>query len=229
MFLLNKGILIFDALADNIYYDYQTKRYRYKGNNKPGEPITGSFISRENVLKLQREYLENNIKKFVALAPRIKSGEIGVYKDAGELLKRIHISHAIIEAGGIERLTNSDLGSIGSILKSQYYAGKGVDGKPFGLKHMFREVQTSLDYDVDKLKNRLEMYALSGELSGNIVKQNHAMNEGKTEMRRQLGNGEHCKECLSYFSAGWQPIGMLPMPKTSCSCRTRCLCSIQYR
>lgn len=228
MSTLSIGKLIIDALADNIYYDYQTKRYRYKGQNKPGEAITGSFVSRENVLKLQRDYLAKTIKEFTALSPRIKSGEIGVYKDAGELLKRIHISQAIIEAGGIDRLTNSDLGSIGNILKKQFYAGKTSDGKPFGLKHFFKEVELNPEYSEAKIEQRLKMYALSGEISKNIIKQNRAASEGKTYMKRILGAAEHCEDCIRYASLNWQPFGTLPLPKVLCRCGVNCKCSVVY-
>lgn len=228
MTILSVGKLIIDALANNIYYDYQSKRYRYKGENKPGEPITGSFVSRGNVIKLQRDYLEKSIKQFVELTPRIKAGEIGVYKDAGELLKRIHVSHAIIEAGGIDKLTNSDLGTIGNILKQQYYAGKGKDGKPFGLKHMFKDVQLDPSYSEAKIEQRLKMYALSGEISGSIIKQNKAASEGKTYMKRILGNAEHCPDCINYASLGWQLTGTLPMPKVACRCGSNCKCSVIY-
>ena len=222
--------LIIDALATSITYDPKTKRYRYKGSNKRGEPITGSFVSRAEVIKLQKQYLQEVTNKFIALAPRIKAGEIGVYKESAELLKKIHVSNAIIAANGIDNLTNSQLGVIGNTLKQQYYAGKDkATGKPFGLKHLFKDVQNDPNYSIDKLGQRLEMYALSGEISGSQVKQSMALQQGLTEMRRILGEAEHCPDCLNYSSLGWQPIGSLPYPKTECRCRSNCKCSIEYR
>lgn len=229
--LLSNAPLIFDSLADNITYDVETKRYRYKGNNKPGEPITGSFVSRDSVLKLQKDYLDKVTQKFIDLAPKIKAGEIGAYKEAAELLKRIHVSQGIIAANGIDNLTNSQLGTIGGILKQQYNAGKDpVTGKPYGLKRLFKEIQLDPNYSEAKLKQRLQLYAQSGEITRETVRQSIQAQKGLTEMKRVLGvTDNHCPECVEYASREWTIIGGLPLPKTRCSCRANCLCSIIYR
>lgn len=219
-----------DALPSEIYYDYKVKRFRFSGGS-PASPQRGTFISRADAIELQRNYLSRITREFVSLAPRIISGEIGVYKEAGELLKKIHLSNTIIEAGGIDRLTQSQLGTIGNILKKQYYAGKDDEtGKSYGLKHLFKEVAATPDYSKSMLTNRLTMYAESGKISGSTVKQSIELLNGKTEMKRILGATDaHCEDCLRYASASYQPIGVLPLPKTACRCRTRCLCTVVYR
>jgi hypothetical protein len=213
-----------DALPSEIFYDRSVRRYRYTGGE--GQPQRGTFVSRTDVLKLQENYLSDLKSRFIQLSPRIKSGEIGVYKEAGFLLKEIHMSNAIIAAGGIDKLSNSDLGSIGNILKKQYYAGKG--DKPFGLKHLFKEVSMGKVSDA-QLQNRLRMYAEAGELSGSIVRQNIAINQGlKYMMRIDSGDDVECDDCIRYARAGWQPIGSLPMPKVDCRCRSNCRCRVVY-
>lgn len=231
MSILSTGKLFLDALASEIYYDPVVKRYRYKASDVPGAPIKGFFVSREKALQLQRTYLEKSIKEFVALSPRIKAGEIGVYKESAELLKRIHVSNAIIAAGGIDKINNSELGTIGNILKKQYYQGKDFEtGKPFGLKHMFADVAADPDYSVAKLTQRLGMYAQSGEITYETIRQSKQIEIGLTEMKRVLGaTHDHCSPCLGYASAGWQPIGELPLPKTACTCRMNCKCNVLYR
>ncbi len=53
---------------------------------------------------------------------------------------------------------------------------------------------------------------------------------GHKEMRRiaQI-DGRVCPDCVSYHSAGWQPMGSLPMPGRGCRCWDRCRCRIEYR
>jgi hypothetical protein len=230
MSILSDAPLIFDALADGIKYDQSARRYRYQGENKPGEPITGSFVSRDAAVKLQSNYLEKLKTELVSLSPRISRGEIGSYKDAATILKKIHVSEGIIAAQGIDRLTNSDLGKIGQILKNQYYQGKDRDtGKPFGLKHLFKEVASGSVSEA-QLSNRLSMYAESGKITRETVRQGRAIESGYTEMLRiDSGDDAECGDCAEYAAAGWRPIGELPLPKTDCICRTRCRCRVEYR
>lgn len=214
------------VLPSQIYYDPSIKRYRYKGGE--GQPMRGTFISRADALKLQRDFLVDAKQKFLALTPRIMSGEIGVYKEAGELLKSIHLSNAVLAAGGFDKLTERDLGTIGSILKKQYYQGKVDDGKPFGLKHLFREVQGG-GVSEAQLKNRLGMYAESGEISGSAVKQNQAYAQGLTAMKRISSEDDReCDDCTRYAAWGWQMIGSLPLPRERCKCRSNCRCRVIY-
>lgn len=214
------------VLPSQIYYDPATKRYRYSGGE--GQPIRGTFISRKDALLLQNNHLKEVKARFLALAPRIMAGEIGVYKEAGELLKKIHLSNAVLSAGGIDKLTQSDLGTIGALLKKQYYSGKGENGKPYGLKHLFNEVQSG-SVSIAQLKNRLGMYAEAGEISGNIVKQNRAYAQGLTAMKRISSEDDReCEDCRRYAASGWQLIGSLPIPRVACRCRSNCRCRVIY-
>jgi hypothetical protein len=226
--MFNRTKLNIDAvLPSQIYYDPTLKRYRYKGGGK-NQPIRGTFVSRSDALKLQKDYLMEAKARFLALTPRIMAGEIGVYKEAGELLKSIHMSNAVLAANGIDKLTDRDLGTIGSILKKQYYSGKGDDGKSYGLKHLFNEVRSG-SVSAAQLKNRLAMYAEAGEISGSVVKQNQAYSNGLTAMRRiDSGDDAECEDCVRYAAAGWQLIGSLPIPKTQCKCRSNCRCRVIY-
>lgn len=207
-----------DALADDVFFDRASRRYKYKDSNQ--------FASREAVINLQKKYLAKKEREFVALSSRIQAGEIGVYKDLANTLKQIHISNAIIEKGGIDRLTQSDLGVIGNILKKQYYAGKDeITGKEYGLKHLLREAPGLSEA---RLKQRLELYVESGKISGSLLRRNDAILNGLTYAQRFLNPADHCPSCIYYASLGRQLIEFLPLPKTRCECRSNCKCTIEY-
>lgn len=54
--------------------------------------------------------------------------------------------------------------------------------------------------------------------------------QGYKEMRRiALMDKNTCVDCANYDSAGWQPIGELPMPGRGCRCWDRCRCAVEYR
>lgn len=219
------------ALAENIYYDVAAKRYRYSNpSNVPGIPISGTFVSRKEIIRLQQNYLEKVTSEFLSLSPRMLRGEIGIYREAGDLLKKIHVSNAIIAADGIDRLSQSQLGKVGAILKKQYYSGVGeLTGKKYGLKHLLKQAQNG-EMSQAMLNYRLRLYAQSGAISGEVVKETAAREKGLREERRYLGaTHDHCTECLEYAARGWVPIGTNPPPKVRCTCGTNCKCRKEYR
>lgn len=220
--------MIFDAaLPTEIYYDRTLKRYRYTGGDK--QPMRGTFVSRKDAIDLQTKFLGNLKSDFMKLSPRILSGDIGSYTDAANILKKIHMSHAIISAGGIDKIQLNSLGSIGNVLKNQYYRGRSDDGTPFGLKHLLKEaVEKPLSEKM--LRHRLNLYIKSGEISGHIVAKDTAISENKTLVKRILNHGDNCPDCIRYASYGWVGINtkLLPYPKTMCICRANCNCDMIY-
>lgn len=207
-----------DALADDVYFDRTSRRYKYKDTNQ--------FASREAVIKLQEKFLARKEQEFIKLTSRIKAGEVGVYKELSQTLKQIHISNAIIERGGIDRLTSSDLGIIGNLLKKQYYSGKDEEtGKPYGLKYLLRDAPGLSEA---QLSQRLKLYVESGKITASILARNEAVSNGLIYAQRFLNPAEHCQDCIYYASLGRQLIEFLPVPKTRCKCRNNCKCTIRY-
>lgn len=208
-----------DSLATELEYDRVTKRYRYKD--------TKQFASREAAISLQQKFLQKQVRELVALAPQIQTGNIGVYEKVGTLLKNIHLSHAIIAANGIDNLTQSDLGTIGSILKKQYYAGVDpVTGKQFGLKFLLQDAPSQ---SLAMIEHRLELFAKSGELSASTIEGRKAIGIGMNIEKRVLGaSHNHCDDCIYYASLGWQEINSLPRPKSRCKCGSNCVCQMKY-
>lgn len=208
-------------LVRDVFYDKISKRYRYSDSSR--------FASRDAVINLQKKYLEKSKTEFAQLASKISSGEIYIYKPLTEKLKDIYISQLIIAKGGVDKITQSDLGTIGQMLKTQFYQGVDAQtGKKFGLKHLLAE---SAGLSEARIKQRLNLYAESSEIVGSIYKHREKELKGATEYRRILGAAEHCPSCLYYASLGWQSIasGILPMPKTKCQCLSNCVCTLSYR
>ncbi|MBW4633559.1 MAG: hypothetical protein KME30_17170 [Iphinoe sp. HA4291-MV1] len=213
-------MLSLDAiLPTQIFFDSAVKRYRWKDTRR--------FVSRESVLVLQRKYLAEQQKKFVSLATNIKNCKLGVSVELADALKRIHVSHAILSVGGVDRLTESDLGQIGSLLKKQYYQGRDeVTGKQFGLKYLIQEAPGQ---SLAQVTHRLELYAKAGRFTADTLQLKREAMSGKTQMKRLLGQAEHCEECIRYANQDWVGIGQLPLPGQQCSCRANCLCTLVFR
>lgn len=53
---------------------------------------------------------------------------------------------------------------------------------------------------------------------------------GGEEVRRILGNAEHCEDCIRYAAMGWQPNdGTLPPPGSQSRCGSFCRCRMEWR
>jgi hypothetical protein len=53
---------------------------------------------------------------------------------------------------------------------------------------------------------------------------------GFKEMKRDcVCDKRTCKDCRSWASLGWQPIGTLPLPGDRCQCLFNCRCALDYR
>ncbi len=216
--VFNLGEITKDSLATDVYYDRVSRRYKYKSNN--------TFASRADVITLQKKFLSKKEREFVRLSGDILSGKIGVYKDLAKTLKQIHLSNAIIERGGIDRLTNSDLGIIGNILKQQYYSGRDeVTGQNYGLKYLLRDAPSLSEA---RLKQRLRLYVESAKVTAYALERATAVAAGLRYAQRFLNPAEHCNSCIYYASLGKQLVETLPLPKTRCECRSNCKCTIQY-
>lgn len=210
-------------LPDDVRFDPQTKRFRYIKS--------GRFASRSDTLELQRTFITQLEEDLVNLALDLKQGKIGAYRDAANVLKRIHLNHAAIAKNGVDKLSQRDLGLIGSILKQQYYQGKdNVTDKKFGLKHLINDIQEQ-DLSEARIRQRLRLFAQSGEISFYRIQLDRRTEEGYTEKKRSLTPGhEHCPSCIAYDARGFVPISdSLPLPKQDCQCHTNCKCVMVYR
>lgn len=212
--------LLLDALPQSVFFDSATRRYRFADTRR--------FVSREAVLTLQKKYLAEQKEKLVTFAEDARQGKIGTYKDLAETLKRIHVSEAIIAVGGVDKLTPSDLGTIGNILKDQYYRGKSkITGERYGLKYLLQEAP---EQSLAQVQNRLRNYAKSGKFTADALIYKRDILAGANQMRRLLGVTEdHCEECIQYAAQNWVAINTLPLPGQECSCFTNCKCSVITR
>jgi hypothetical protein len=81
------------------------------------------------------------------------------------------------------------------------------------------------------LANRVSRYLATPTFSFfNLGEYMVAQDQGFKEMRRIARDDKKtCVDCRNFDSAGWSPIGELPMPGKGCRCYDRCRCTIEYR
>lgn len=131
------------------------------------------------------------------------------------VLKDSHLAAAALARGGFDQLSKSDLGFIGSRLRTQYdflsqFALQVRGGDDFGGQAMARLLQYGAG-------------AVRGTGSA-ILRRDNA--DG--EERNVLGGGESCGECPDLSAQGWVPAGTLPEIGER-ECHGNCNCAIEVR
>ena len=81
------------------------------------------------------------------------------------------------------------------------------------------------------LANRVARYLATPTFSFfNLGEFYMSLDQGFKEMKRISHHDEQsCKDCESYSSQGWKPMGTLPMPGRDCQCYDNCRCYVEYR
>ena len=208
----------YDALL-NFSYDPRTGDYRYsKGESK------GQKIPKVEAMDQIQRYQHSEEARLVALADRELPAR-DFYRIAKDHLKNIYVAQFLRGVGGYEHATDGDWLKVASLLKEQYYQGKGDDGKPFGLKHLAKELQ---GLSPAMVRHRLSLYARSGNHAYWLGRQRSAQRMGYSHGLRVLGRAEHCPDCVAYAAMAPRLLHEVILPGQKCECRSNCKCSIRF-
>lgn len=156
------------------------------------------------------------------LAQQLIDGQITVAQWQASMREFIRVTHreaAGIAMGGVENVTQSQWGYVGSLVKKQYaylgnFAQEILDNPSAWLN--------------GRLLVRMRLYerAAWGTFEQMIRRQLQSM--GYDQERRVLGMADHCPGCLEQARRGWQPIGTLDAIGEE-ECVTNCHCIFEYR
>lgn len=133
-----------------------------------------------------------------------------------EEIKSTYIQQYLI-VNGSTNMSQSDWGTLGSLIKEQYKYLDGFAGEIGNLTEA-------------QIKARMDMYINSSRSANAAAMQNLEQANGASMMRWVLGETEdHCEDCLGYVNQGWVTIGELPLPGDGESqCLTNCKCSVEF-
>ena len=148
--------------------------------------------------------------------------------EVGENLQTIHVMNAVQANNGKTELPENHLNIVRKNLSDQFLTGKDeTTGKQFGLKFLAQDLE--LGQTADQLKNRVDLFSMSGKATKEEVTLDNKTAQGMTEGLRILGASEHCPECIEYGARGWVKLEDLILPTQGCSCKNKCKCRILYR
>jgi hypothetical protein len=217
--------MLLDFADRQFKWDTRIKQYRVtEGAGK------GSFISREAILRLTLDSIENNKGNLVGLADELANQRITLKEfqlEAAKQVRLIHTQQAAIAAGGFDRVTPEMWLSVARELQRQYRTGRNIEtGQRYGLKWLCEDIKNG-KVSLPQLKQRLALYANSGKASFWEIDTQVQFNKGLTHGIRKLGaTHRHCVPCLLYASYGPQPLTSIIRPTQQCDCGPNCVCTI---
>lgn len=137
-----------------------------------------------------------------------------------DYLRAEYITAMELAKGGRGNITQSDWGFVGSELKKQY---QYLDG-------FANDIANNPDkwLNGNSLFERMRLYSDSAYTSLADMIQREMLAAGFTEEINELGDADHCEECLQETAKGWSPIGSL-IPIGDRICIVKCKCSMKYR
>lgn len=180
---------------------------------------TGRFVSRRDILGVMEAQTTGLESRLGALTQALADGQLSpawYLEQASTELRRAHLQQRALGAGGWDRLTARDYGSVGRKLRDDYAR----------LVTLAQGIQDGT-VTLPQAMTRIQGYAGSARLEFmEAERQRQQADEGMALIeKRNLAVAEHCGDCLELHSRGWQPVGVLPLPgdgSTECGTHDRC-------
>lgn len=208
------GAIVADVLPG---YLFANGRYRNQD--------TGRFVSRANINGLLESQIQSAESRLQDLATAFYEGKIAPAVFVEQVCneeRRLALQNSALAVGGFDRLGFADYGRAGQMLRGEYQRIIGTA----------RDVQAGT-VTLPQLLQRMKGYAGDARVLYFQTQRNQARTaaEGKTLIQRRMlaADAQHCADCETYYSNGWQPMGALPGPGEACQCRGNCRCSLIER
>lgn len=198
----------------------------YRFERSPGRyrnESTGRFVARRDIVALLDHQVAATERRLAELVTSAHEGRLAPALFAEQLsneLRRLHSQNRALGAGGWDRMTPSDWGSVGRQLRDDY-------ARVAQLAADIREGRVTLPQAL----NRVNGYAGNArrhfwQAERNAVQPTAGMVPIE---RRTLGESEHCTGCVTFYDQGWQPLGTMPEPGSGTPCAVRCKCTMHRR
>jgi hypothetical protein len=219
-------MLINESLEQAIYRQDAILRqpdWTFDGNlGRYRDRSSGRFLSKREALALTQRGIDAAGRELREITDSLIAGVLPLgdwQRRFAQLLKELHLGQYILGRGGAAQVYPADFLTVARTLKDEY---RYLDG-------FARDIAAGKLSEA-QLRARARLYLNKTTTSywqGDGAAQQRATQP--MEMRRVLSPVENCPDCLTYASAGWVPVGLLPMPGVNCQCGANCRCSVEYR
>lgn len=204
-------------------YDQKTQRYR--------NLTTGRFIPQVQVNQLIAKRITQIERDVITIGSLLQNDRISLeswQRTTAYTVRELHLQSYLLARGGKAQMTPEDYLVVARELKRQY-AFLRIFAEDVNRGYSIDKNGRFVPMTVARFEQRLKLYAKSGRAAASLGYEQSQRKSGKVAMSRHLGaTDRHCSSCVSYASAGVQPIGLLPMPCQACECGNNCLCSVRW-
>jgi hypothetical protein len=181
----------------------------------------GRFVPQSQIRAALQTAIRSVDGRVQALTQGLREGSLGLAEwELGmrAAIKDVHLYSGAAAAGGWAQLSPADYGRIGATVREQY-----------GYLNRWAQDLASGTAPLDgRATARAQLYVEHGRAYYQEQALAEARVRGATEYRNQLGDAEHCRECIAQWNKGWVPMGSL-VPIGARTCRARCRCFYEYR
>lgn len=147
------------------------------------------------------------------------------YMATAQQLQRLHVQYAALGAGGVDRLTSQQFAAIDRSIRDEMSRLLR-----FGVEIMGGTLSPA------QIAARIDMYIGTARKHYWAFQALPKVRSDETIVeRRRLGVADHCELCTYLVNAGWQPVGVLPLPGESVpawtdgQCLSNCRCELERR
>lgn len=184
--------------------------------------MTGRYVARAVILGLLDAQVNATEVQMSDLTTAVMEGRItpAVWQEQMRTeIKRQVLQQTALGSGGWDRISQAGYGRAGADLRHLYTVISG----------------TAIDIANGKI-SLAQAQARANEYAGHgrshfYVAERETVKPSASNMmlieRRMLGaGGKTCKDCVSFYGQGWQPLGVLPPPGVDSVCRGNCKCRL---
>lgn len=193
---------------------YEVKLRRYRNTR------TGRFVGPQQMRELRDTFTRAMYDDATGLIDRLATKQVklnAALAEARGIVRAVQIDNYVMARGGRKRMTSTDWGRLGALIKSEY----GY------LQNFFKDIQDGKVSQAGAV-HRMRMYVDAGREAYNLGERVAAKEAGLREERNVLSNAEHCAGCIAETQRGWVAIGKLK-PLGTRDCRRNDRCDIEYR
>ncbi len=192
-------------------YTWDTRTNRYVSLQ------TGRFVSRDAIHKLLIDVADDCAATLSKLGRAVARGQITprqFYEASQVTLKHLYNVNASIAVGGWDRMTATEWGHNGGLLRREYKR----------LVNFCNEIAAG-NLTEKQIISRAESYADTAFSEYWKHDRNIQARNGRMEERLvTVGDERVCPICHGIEESGWQPLGSILLPQ-----HVRCRCGLEYR
>jgi hypothetical protein len=204
--------------------EYLMGSTRYAWNDQASRYIdtaTGRFVAPSAVRVDLDRVLDGLSSKMGDVSQSLINGEINLdawQTQMMDLTKRSHLVSAASQRGGWAQMTQSDFGRVGQVVRAEY----GY------LREFANQIESGKQPLDGNIGRRAKMYGQQARLTFYEFNKSEMGKRGFDQERSILNPADHCEQCKTEESKGFQVIGdMVPIGRRIC--RSNCKCSVEYR